>query len=49
MVTARDIGRGAVDLGSLATDAMKDKLDVSTGKKLPADAQAEYDRLLKGR
>jgi hypothetical protein len=46
---ARDLGRGAVDLGSLFVDAMKEKRDVAMGKKLPADIQAEYDRLLKGR
>lgn len=46
---ARDLGRGAVDLGYLAAGALKDKSDVYMGKKLPADAQAEYDRLLKGR
>lgn len=46
---AQDLGRGAVDLGYLAAEAMKDKLDVATGKKLTAEDQAEYDRLLKRR
>ena len=43
----KGLGNGAVDLGGVISDALRKKRDISAGKTLPPDVQAEYDRLLK--